>query len=340
MPEQPTNTPTAPATDESAARKLSNFDILGLANMAPAPAAPAPAEAPVETEDEDHSDQALEPAVETPTDEAPDNESDEDAPAADEPKGPAGVQKRIDKLTAQKTELKTKAEQAEARAAELERQLAELQSRPAAVVQATPLDSVQDVRQLAAAEANLEKLREWAFQNQDGGELPAELNALDQGGDPSKAEPIYISAEHARKMYLNTDAMIRREIPARREAIQIATQTRAALRQHYAPAFDTSTPEGQEFAAIRRDLAQRAPAIAAQPNADVITLALVKGMAALKAEEAARTKPKPKASTPPAPAPVAPPSAPRVPVGAIKTKSALRPGMTAEEMAEARSQAA
>ena len=343
MPEEPTNTTTATATDEAAARKLSNFDLLGLSQMAPA--ATVKPEAPAETIDEDPtSDQAPEPTVETPEETAPDEseQADDTQPAPDEPKGPAGMQKRIDKLTAKHTEAAKKAEAAEARAAELERQMAELkQSQPAAQpAPSTPLHAVHDLRQLEQAENNLERLREWAYANPDGGELPAELNALDQGKDPSKAESVYISAEHAKALYLNTDRMIRREIPARREEIQTAHQTRTMLRQHHPGAFDTSTAEGQEFAAIRKDLAARAPAIAAQANADVITLALVKGMAILKAEEAARTKPKAKAPTPSAPAPVAPPSAPRAPVGSHKHKPALRPGMTAEEMAEARSVAA
>ena len=178
----------------------------------------------VETEDLGNSEQVLS------------TEISEEEPVEEEPKleESDGVKKRIGKLIEARNKAEMEAEELKAKIAELE---------STATEQSVPdpkgmdrFEAVKDFKELQARESEAEHLREWLLENPDGGEYT----------DISGAEH-EVDYEQARKLMVETDRDLRKNIPLAAQRLQQREQNRQAAMQTFDWMKDQSSPEMREI---------------------------------------------------------------------------------------------
>lgn len=221
------------------------------------------------------------------TTDSPETENDlsqsDSVPPEKKAKWEASVQRRIDKVIAEKKAI-------EAKLAEVEAKLAAPQDTPEAPAPVViPLESPDDKAVAAKSEADLEKLARDAQSALDfieGNELAIQKAALRDedkvviGGREFELNYL-LEAKREAKRHLD------RYIPARRQFLK-ANATAQQEAQTILPAmFTRGTPEYLEFQGLKRQY----PALAAIPDAERLWALAKRGQQALAAEKAAAAKP-------------------------------------------------
>jgi hypothetical protein len=182
------------------------------------PAEVAAAETP------DVTTEALEtkPAEETPP-----------APAEEpEPEVSDNVQKRFDKLTAQKYEALEKAERAEKDLAEAKKQLADLQGAAPVRVEdpQDPLAGIYKHEDLRAMESQLERMEEWCIQNPEGGHFPLKNGQTE-----------FVTAEQVRSWHADSSKLLRKGVPERRNYLAQHAQVVQEVSKQYPDMYKAGT---------------------------------------------------------------------------------------------------
>jgi hypothetical protein len=150
------------------------------------------------------------------------------------PKETDSVQKRIDKLTAQR---KT----AEEKAAALEAEIATLKAKqsepklPAPSVE-SPLADVGSMAELSERLNKAYQVKEWAMRHLDGGEII---------GQDGKTQ--FISGDQVREAWARSEAVITRHAPQRAQYLQARNDFDSQARRLYPKLFQLGTPENAEY---------------------------------------------------------------------------------------------
>jgi hypothetical protein len=211
------------ATDDAApAVDVEDFDVMSISEALVGLDQPAPEAADPKTNaeeeklsDNDESDEseAEKPAEESEDEDAKEESEDEESEDGDAPVPQEKVQKRIDKLTAQKKEalekaqtLETEYSAAKTKLAELEAQVNEA-SRP--VLQPTADNPLADVDTQEALEAKVksaQEVRRWALRNTDGATVKR----------PDGTE-VYVDADEVKNYLIKADDVLTIHGPARQQ---------------------------------------------------------------------------------------------------------------------------
>ena len=239
----------AEGNTEQVTNSTDNFDLAAIAEelgikTAP-PAAPAAdekkpePEASAETETpepgqapqpEDEDEQPAEESEETAEDDA---EAEADEPAADdqdeagEDPAPDKVQKRIDRLTAEKHELREERDSIKAELAAL-RQQAESKPPVVTVDPDNPLSSFTDAAALEAEINKAQAVLDWADDNRDGGTVTI------------SGEEKFYDAEAVKQIRANAKSLLR-NAPKQQEYIKLREQAVPEARAMYPELFQQGT---------------------------------------------------------------------------------------------------
>jgi len=241
-----------------------------------------------------------------------DSESSEDEDEAGEDEAPTQdkVQKRIDKLTAQKkaaaeeaAAVKSQYEEAQKRLQELEAQVNEA-ARP--VLQPTAENPLADVDTQEALDAKIksaQEVRRWALKNSDGATVRR----------PDGTE-VYVEAEQVKDYLLKADDVLTLHAPARQQWLAQRQPAVEAAKSLFPDIFKKGTPMHTAFQAT----VKQAPELLKLPQAEYwVGLALYgeQTLMAKQAAEQAKTKAAGKVSSAKAtaktPTPVKPISSPK-----------------------------
>ena len=241
-----------------------------------------------------------------------DSESSEDEDEASEDEAPTQdkVQKRIDKLTAQKkaaaeeaAAVKSQYEEAQKRLAELEAQVNEA-ARP--VLQPTaenPLADVDTEEALTAKVKSAQEVRRWALKNTDGATVKR----------PDGTE-VYLDADQVKDYLIKADDVLTIHAPARQQWLAQRQPAVEAAKNLFPDIFKKGTPMHTAFQAT----VKQAPELLKLPQAEYwVGLALYgeQTLMAKQAAEQAKTKAAGKVSSAKAtaktPTPVKPISSPK-----------------------------
>jgi hypothetical protein len=184
----------------------------------PAPSIEAPAEVPDE----------IQPPEELPP--------EEDEPPPEEPKGEISesVQKRIDKLTAQR-------KSAEEKAATLETELTELKGKyqappPVAPTPSSPLANVETKADLQQRIQLVLRAKSWAIQNLDGGDV-----------DLGEGKTKFLDGPEVKKILANAEEMLTVHIPARDKYIDAKADFDSQALKAYPSLFKAGTVDNKEM---------------------------------------------------------------------------------------------
>jgi hypothetical protein len=212
------------ATDDAApAAEVEDFDVMSISEALVGLDQPAPEAADPKTDaeeeklsdntDESDESEAEKPAEESEDEDAKEESEDEESEDDDAPVPQEKVQKRIDKLTAQKKEalekaqtLETEYSAAKTKLAELEAQVNEA-SRP--VLQPTADNPLADVDTQEALEAKVksaQEVRRWALRNTDGATVKR----------PDGTE-VYVDADEVKNYLIKADDVLTIHGPARQQ---------------------------------------------------------------------------------------------------------------------------
>jgi hypothetical protein len=241
-----------------------------------------------------------------------DNESSEDEDEAGEDEAPTQdkVQKRIDKLTAQKkaaaeeaATVKSQYEEAQKRVAELEAQVNEA-ARP--VLQPTAENPLADVDTSEALDAKIksaQEVRRWALKNSDGATVKR----------PDGTE-VYVDSDQVKDYLLKADDVLTIHAPARQQWLAQRQPAVEAAKNLFPDIFKKGTPMHTAFQAT----VKQAPELLKLPQAEYwVGLALYgeQTLMAKQAADQAKSKAAGKVSSAKAasktPTPVKPISAPK-----------------------------
>lgn len=231
----------APAAGEGKSELMSML----LEEVGGKPFAPEEQEKPSSEEIIDSTDETEEPEAqaedssEDVEEEAKDEESEDDDETKDE-EAPTQdkIQRRIDKLTAQKKEalekaqsLETEAAQAKQRLAELEAQLNE-SARPVLSPTAdNPLADVDTPEALEAKIKSAQEVRRWALKNTDGATVRR----------PDGSE-VYLDADQVKDYLLKADDVLTIHAPARKEWLAQRAPAVEAAKNVFPDMFKKGTP--------------------------------------------------------------------------------------------------
>jgi hypothetical protein len=264
-------------------------------------------ETPAATPDEPAEDATAAPESDKEVEATEGTESEQEVPAAETPeseevlsqsepitpekaaKWQANVQKRIDKLTADKKALEAALEQAKLQPKD------ESPSEPVVV----PMGSPDDKTVVARTDADLDKLERDA---QAALDFVEDNQLLIQRAAIRDEDEVVIGGQKFAVNYLmdakrEAQRHLTKYIPSRRQFLK-ASITATTEAQKILPAmFTRGTPEYVEYQAAKRQY----PALAALPDAEKLWALSRKGLAALQSEQASADKPKvkPAASTAP-----------------------------------------
>ena len=286
--------------------------------------------------------------------EAKNEEKSEEEPATPEEKErqtwPESAQKRVDKLTAQKSEIERERDALKTEAETVKAELAAIKtSGPSPVLAPTPenpLAHVNAEKDLAAHVEFSQRMADWAIENlASGGILPPEIDAILTRRTPEQiaAEPRELEPKQVAALLKTANARLTRDIPQRQSWLRMDQQAQSYVAQHYPQMLKTDSEDGQLYARYEREL----PEIKKLPTWRVALVDLVRGARQRIAEETERagqgapakaaTAPKQPAQVPLAPPmPGAPRGAGARPAAAKPTRTVpLRSSMNAEEIAAA-----
>jgi hypothetical protein len=275
----------------------------------PAPKEPAQggeaAEAPASEDESIPGVPAAEP-LEEPEAEPSETPQEEPEPAVADRDRDA-VQKRIDKLVAQK-------KAAEENASRLETELAELRQKhatPAISVTPTadsPLANVFSMDELAKRDELARHARSWAVRHRDGGEVPM-----------PNGEVKFMTSDEVNDMWVRADEMVSTHIPRRAQFLQSKSQWDQAA----AAAYPVMFRQGSEDYHLYLSVLSEFPAALTQPGVSMAIGDMIAGRRARLAREKARSNGNGQA--PPLLQKAAPASAPRVPKSRKLSGSDLTP---------------
>jgi hypothetical protein len=236
-------------------------------------------------------DPALEYLDETPsTDSVTEETTEEPAEAAEvveeepaeDPKRDK-VQERIDKLTAQK-------KSAEEEATALRSKVEELSKTPTkeyvpVPTKENPLADIQDHAALKIREDTVERLREHCQLNPDGFSYNRE------------GTEVFVDANEVRKTLVETDRLLRKEIPARKQWLETSASVTAQAKIDFPWMFDAKTKEYQ----LAQNIEQNFPEIKKLPSYKQLIGLLILGENTLNNSKAKKgpVKPGAKLPTPP-----------------------------------------
>jgi hypothetical protein len=210
-----------------------------------------------------------------------DNESSEDEDEAGEDEAPTQdkVQKRIDKLTAQKkaaaeeaATVKSQYEEAQKRLAELEAQVNEA-ARP--VLQPTAENPLADVDTSEALDAKIksaQEVRRWALKNSDGATVRR----------PDGSE-VYVDSDQVKDYLLKADDVLTIHAPARQQWLAQRQPAVEAAKNLFPDIFKKGTPMHTAFQAT----VKQAPELLKLPQAEYWVGLALYGEQTLMAKQAA-----------------------------------------------------
>lgn len=258
-----------------------------------------------EPEAEEKSEEAGEDVEEKESDDS--DGEDEPEGEADEKASPDKVQKRIDKLTAQKkaaaeeaATVKAQYEEAQKRLAELESQVNEA-ARP--VLQASadnPLADVDTPEALDAKIKSAQEVRRWALRNTDG----AEVKKPD-------GSTVYLDADQIKDYLIKADDVLTIHAPARQQWLAQRQPAVEAAQNLFPDIFKKGTPMQKAFEVT----VKQAPELLKLPQVEYwVGLALYgeqQLMAAQKAQQAKTKAAEKVSSAKKTPTPVKPVSSPK-----------------------------
>jgi hypothetical protein len=204
------------------------------------PFVPEPQETPSSEEIIDSSDETEEPEAqaeassEDVAEEAKDDESEDEEPEA---AAPDKIQRRIDKLTAQKKEalekaqsLESEATQAKTRLAELEAQLNESARPVLSPTAENPLADVDTTEALDAKIKSAQEVRRWALKNTDGATVKR----------PDGSE-VYLDSDQVKDYLIKADDVLTIHAPQRQQWLSQRQPAIAAAKDVFPDIFKKGT---------------------------------------------------------------------------------------------------
>ncbi len=274
MPEE--NTTSAPeAADQQSTETVSSEDsfdslLAGIPGLDKYFGDPE-SEKPVPTEDAASADVTVEePAVET----APVAEGAEEKEEKEkEPAVPAGIQKRIDKLVAQKHEANEKAEALAAKVAELEAKVGQLA--PLSPTPDSPLADVESMQALETRLAQAQRVKLWALENLDGGEV-----------EDGHGGTYMMPGANVKKLLSQSEALLSQHGPNRRNYLQ----TRAKFEQEAKAFYPDLYKQGTEYNNVLNEWVKIFPEVRKFPDFQIIIADAYAGQKLRLAKKAANGK--------------------------------------------------
>jgi hypothetical protein len=233
-----------------------------------------------ETNEEETEENTEEASEEDSTEESGDSEDSEDSEDEEgEAPSPDNVQKRINKLTAQKkaaaeeaATVKSQYEEAQKRLAELESQVNEA-SRPILQPSAeNPLADVDTAEGLDAKIKSAQEVRRWALRNTDGATVKR----------PDGTE-VYVDADEVKNYLIRADDVLTVHAPARREWLSQRQPAVEAAKNLFPDLFTKGSALNQAFQAT----VKQAPELLKLPQVEYWVGLALYGEQQLMAKQAA-----------------------------------------------------
>jgi hypothetical protein len=233
-----------------------------------------------ETNEEETEENTEETSEEDSTEESgEESEDSEDSEEDDKPVSHDKVQKRIDKLTAQKraaaeeaAAVKSQYEEAQKRVAELESQVNEA-SRPILQPSAeNPLADVDTAEALDAKIKSAQEVRRWALRNTDGATVKR----------PDGTE-VYVDADEVKNYLIKADDVLTVHAPARREWLAQRQPAVEAAKNLFPDLFTKGSALNQAFQAT----VKQAPELLKLPQVEYWVGLALYGEQQLMAKQAA-----------------------------------------------------
>lgn len=236
---------------------------------------------------EETSEEAVVPEESEATAESEDDDVLSHKSALD-PKTKDRIQKRIDKEVGKRKALEERAAAAEAKAAELEKQITE--RKPEVVVAPSADNPLAHIESVADLEKEWKQAKEVARWAEDLLDDPS----IDEGVEVGDRK---VTKAEVKQIMRNAKRTLEDQIPARARFLQAREQHRQIAYQDMPYLKDKNSPEYQRVQASFKEF----PWLAQVPNAEYLIGMALEGEKALAARKAAASKPAPKvAPKPPA----------------------------------------
>jgi hypothetical protein len=185
-----------------------------------------------------------------------------------------GVKKRIGKLVEARKLAEAEKELLEKRVAELEGTRAEYKD-----VGMDRLAEVTTLEEAEKREEDAEHLRDWLLENPNGGDYQ------DLQGNEHEVE-----SDIARKLMVETDRDLRKNIPKVRNQIQVKAQQREIAKNTFGWMKDNHSPENVELQTILKNNQHLSKYLNSDPYGDLAIGYMVEGVKAINARKAQQQK--------------------------------------------------
>ena len=220
-----------------------------------------------ETEEPEQEQIEPEPEPESELEPEPEPES---AEYSEEPSQDSdGVKKRIGKLVEARKLAEAEKEILEKKLADLEGKRKDYQD-----VGIEKFDDVSSHEEVDKREEDAEHLRDWLLENPDGGEYS------DLQGNEHEVE-----SHVARKLMVETDRDLRKNIPKVRNQIQVKTQQRELAKSTFGWMKDGNSPENVELQTILKNNPHLSKYLKSDPYGDLAIGYMVEGVKAINARK-------------------------------------------------------
>lgn len=163
------------------------------------------------------------------------NEEEEKDPDS---KLPVSVQKRIDKLTAEKHAIRDEADGLKATVADLTTKLQNAPVRNVPVSNVEVLPDIRNVNDLNLREQQARATKKFCMQNPEGGVV----KGTDKDGNPTER---LIPPEEIRTLLVNAEELLTEKIPYKRDYLTQTAKYESEARAYYPKIFTNGTVEGQ-----------------------------------------------------------------------------------------------
>lgn len=194
---------------------------------------------------------------------------------------PTSVQKRIDKLTAQKHQAIEKAEALELKVKELEGKVASIT--PLVPTPDSPLADVDTAQDLSKRLADAQKVKMWALEHLDGGDVEAK-----EGGTT------FFDGQQVKHLLAISEALITQHIPDRRQYLETRAHFENEARTFYPNLYKAGTEENQTLNTWTKIF----PEVRKFPDYQLIIADALVGQKMRLAKKAAKNGQKPTSKTP------------------------------------------